>query len=41
MLLQSPAIVQVEPGVSVNMDVQKALDERSQLLMSWLKEVAP
>ena len=41
MLLQVPVIVQVEAGVSTNMDEQIALDERSQLLMSWLKEVAP
>jgi len=41
MLLQVPVIVQVETGVSKNMFEQKTLDERSQLLMSWLKEVAP
>ena len=40
MLLQVPVIVQVETGVSKNMFEQKTLDERSQLLMSWLKEVA-
>ena len=40
MLLQVPAIVQ-EPGVATNMDEQYLLDERSQLLMSWLKDVAP
>ena len=41
MLLQFPAIVQEEAGVLVNMEWQYLLDERSQLLMSWLKEVAP
>ena len=41
MLLQVPVIVQEEAGVLVNMDEQIALDERSQLLMSWLKYVAP
>ena len=39
MLLQVPVIVQVETGVPKNMLEQKTLDERSQLLMSWLKEV--